>query len=140
MTTRPVDGRTFGGGSLLVRYANFIKLPHTLFALPFALLGVVYGSFVTPLLLRVAVLVIIAFAAARFAAMGFNRIVDRDADALNPRTRDRELPSGTLSVRQATIAVVVAAVVFVGCAAALNLLCFFLSPVALLLTRDLMED
>ena len=132
MTTKPVDGQTLVGRSVLVRYVNFVKLPHTLFALPFALLGVVYGSFVTPLPVPTVVIVVVAFTAARFAAMGFNRIVDRDVDALNPRTKGRELPSGTLSVGQATMAVAVAGVVFVGCAAALNPLCLVLSPAALL--------
>ena len=132
MTTKPVDGQTLVGRSVLVRYVNLVKLPHTLFALPFALLGVVYGSFVTPLPVPTVVIVVVAFTAARFAAMGFNRIVDRDVDALNPRTKSRELPSGTLSVGQATMAVAVAGVVFVGCAAALNPLCLVLSPAALL--------
>ncbi len=132
MTTNPVDGQTLVGRSVLVRYVNFVKLPHTLFALPFALLGVVYGSFVAPLPVPTVVIVVVAFTAARFAAMGFNRIVDRDVDALNPRTKSRELPSGTLSVGQATMAVIVAGVVFVGCAAALNPLCLVLSPAALL--------
>ena len=132
MTTKPVDGQTLVGRSVLVRYVNLVKLPHTLFALPFALLGVVYGSFVTPLPVPTVVIVVVAFTAARFAAMGFNRIVDRDVDALNPRTKSRELPSGTLSVGQATMAVAIAGVVFVGCAAALNPLCLVLSPAALL--------
>jgi 4-hydroxybenzoate polyprenyltransferase len=75
--------------------------------------------------------VIIAFASARFFAMGINRIVDRDIDAANPRTRDRELPSGRLTVGQATGAVVVAAVIFVVACAALNPLTLTLCPVAL---------
>ena len=131
MTSTSVDGQTLAGESLLVRYYNFVKLPHTLFALPFALLGIVYASFEEPLTLQVVVLVIVAFTGARFAAMGFNRIVDRDVDALNPRTKGRELPSGRLSVRQARGAVILASVVFVGCAAALNMLCLVLSPLAL---------
>ncbi len=131
MTSTSVDGQTLAGESLLVRYYNFVKLPHTLFALPFALLGIIYASFEEPLTLQVVVLVIVAFTGARFAAMGFNRIVDRDVDALNPRTKGRELPSGRLSVRQARGAVILASVVFVGCAAALNTLCLVLSPLAL---------
>ncbi len=131
MTATSVDGQTLAGESLLVRYYNFVKLPHTLFALPFALLGIIYASFEEPLTLQVVVLVIVAFTGARFAAMGFNRIVDRDVDALNPRTKGRELPSGRLSVRQARGAVILASVVFVGCAAALNTLCLVLSPLAL---------
>ncbi len=131
MTSAPVDGQTFAGRSHVIRYINFVKLPHTLFALPFALVGVLYASFAYPLDPRAVVLVVIAFTAARFAAMGFNRIVDRDVDGLNPRTRNRELPSGRMSVAEAVVAVLVASAVFVGCAAALNPLCLALSPLAL---------
>lgn len=125
------EGQTFGGESLLVRYVNFVKLPHTVFALPFALLGVVAASWREPVTWRVVALVVAAFTAARFVAMGFNRVADRDLDARNPRTRGRELPSGRLSVRQAWIAIGVAAAVFLACAWSLNPLCFALSPVAL---------
>ena len=125
------DGQTFAGESLLVRYVNFVKLPHTVFALPFALLGVVVASRVAPVTWRMIGLVALAFTAARFVAMGFNRIADRELDARNPRTRARELPSGRLSVAQAWIAVGLAAVVFEGATWLLNPLCFALSPVAL---------
>lgn len=126
-----VDGQTFAGKSLLVRYVNFVKLPHTVFALPFALLGVVYASFHQTVTLRQGVLVVVAFTAARFAAMGFNRIVDRRVDALNPRTRGRELPAGRLSLAATVTAVGVAATVFIVSAALLNPLCLALSPLAL---------
>jgi 4-hydroxybenzoate polyprenyltransferase len=75
--------------------------------------------------------VILAFTSARFAAMGFNRIVDRDIDARNPRTASRELPSGKLALGQAVAAVVIAALIFVLSAANLNALCLALSPLAL---------
>lgn len=127
----PKEGQTFAGESLLVRYVNFVRLPHTVFALPFALLGVVYASFTAPVTVRQVVLVAVAFTAARFAAMGFNRIVDRGVDALNPRTRNRELPAGRLSLTQAVAGVVAAAAVFVAAAGLLNRLCLWLSPVAL---------
>ena len=100
------EGQTFGGESLLVRYVNFVKLPHTLFALPFALLGVLAGSLVAPVTLRTILLVVLAFSAARWAAMGFNRIVDREHDGANPRTSMRELPRGTLSLGQAWASVI----------------------------------
>lgn len=125
------EGQTFAGESLLVRYANFVKLPHTVFALPFALLGVVVASRVAPVTWRIIALVALAFTAVRFVAMGFNRIADRALDARNPRTRSRELPSGRLSIAQAWIAVVIAALVFEWTAWQLNPLCFALSPVAL---------
>lgn len=127
------EGQTFAGDSLIARYASFVKLPHTLFALPFAGVGAILGSRVRPEGVSLAALlwILLAFTAARFAAMGFNRIVDRRHDALNPRTRLRELPSGKLSVGQASIAVGVAAALFVFAAWRLNPLCGMLSPLAL---------
>ena len=127
----PREGQTFAGESLLVRYANFVKLPHTLFALPFALLGVLAASFTRPVTLRTGLLVVLAFSAARWAAMGFNRIADRHYDARNPRTRGRELPRGALSPAQAWISVLGAAGLFLLAAGLLNPLCLALSPLAL---------
>ncbi len=127
----PREGQTFEGESLLVRYVNFVKLPHTVFALPFALVGVVQASFIAPVTLRQALLVIVAFTAARFAAMGFNRIVDREVDAQNPRTRNREIPAGRLSSTAAGAAVAAAAAAFVVAAGLLNRMCLYLSPLAL---------
>ncbi len=125
------EGQTFAGESLLTRYVNFVKLPHTVFALPFALLGVVVASHEHPVTWRVLGLVVLAFTAARFVAMGFNRIADRDLDAKNPRTRGRELPAGRLSLSQAWVAVGIAAALFLWSAWALNPICFRLSPIVL---------
>jgi 4-hydroxybenzoate polyprenyltransferase len=125
------EGQTYDGTSRLVRYVNFVKLPHTVFALPFALVGVVLASRVAPVTLPIVLWVIVAFTAARFAAMGFNRIADRQWDALNPRTAMRELPRGVMTVREATASVVVACVVFVFASWRINALCLMLSPVAL---------
>jgi 4-hydroxybenzoate polyprenyltransferase len=125
------EGQTFTGASLLARYASFVKLPHTLFALPFALLGVLAASLRTAVTARTVLLVVLAFSSARWVAMGFNRIADRDYDARNPRTHNRELPRGALSLRQAWVSVFVAAAVFLFSAALLNPLCFALSPIAL---------
>ncbi len=132
MTSPAREGQTFGGESLAIRYANFVKLPHTVFALPFALLGVVAASRAYAVTWRVLGLVVLAFTAARFVALGFNRIADRDLDARNPRTRGRELPSGRLTLVQAWAAVLVAAALFVATAWALNPVCLALSPLALL--------
>jgi 4-hydroxybenzoate polyprenyltransferase len=129
--TAPREGQTFGGESLLVRYVNFVRLPHTVFALPFALLGVLAASRRAPVTLRTVVLVVVAFTAARWAAMGFNRIADRAFDARNPRTRNRELPRGALTLGQAWISVLVAAGIFIAAAALLNPVCLALSPLAL---------
>jgi 4-hydroxybenzoate polyprenyltransferase len=125
------EGQTYDGTSRLVRYANFVKLPHTVFALPFALVGVTLASWLVPVSLAVVVWVVVAFTAARFAAMGFNRIVDRDFDAANPRTAMRELPRGVMSVAEATASVAVASAVFLFASWRINPLCFALSPAAL---------
>lgn len=131
MTAGAGEGQTLTGESLVARYFNFVKLPHTLFALPFALLGVLAASMATPVTVRTVLLVVLAFSAARWAAMGFNRIADRRFDARNPRTMNRELPRGALSSAQAWISVVIAAGVFVLAAGLLSPLCLLLSPVAL---------
>ena len=125
------EGQTLTGDSLLVRLANLVRLPHTLFALPFALVGTVYASRSAPVTIRQVALILVAFTAARFAGMGFNRIADYRLDTLNPRTRGRELPSGRLTIGQASGAVIVAAAVFVLAAWLLNPLCLRLSPIAL---------
>lgn len=131
MVSPAMEGQTFRGASAVVRYVNLVKLPHTVFALPFALVGVTLGSYVAPVTVEKVVWVVIAFTAARFAAMAFNRIVDRDVDALNPRTKSREIPSGALSVGGAAAAVVVACILLIVAAWQLNPLCLALSPVAL---------
>ena len=125
------EGQTFAGESLLVRYANFVKLPHTLFALPFALLGVLAAAPTSAVTIRTVALVVLAFSAARWAAMGFNRIADRAFDARNPRTAGRELPRGAITLGQAWASVLAAAAIFVLAAGALNRLCLVLSPLAL---------
>src|SRR3989440_9681827 len=126
MTAR--EGQTFGGESLLVRYVNFVKLPHTVFALPFALLGLLVASREVAVTWRTLGLVVLAFTCARFVALGFNRIADRELDAKNPRTRARELPSGRLTLRQAWSAATLAAALSLWAAWALNPPCFALAP------------
>jgi 4-hydroxybenzoate polyprenyltransferase len=126
-----VDGQVLSGRSKLVAYANFVKVAHTAFALPFTVVGIAAASLVRPLSLRVAGLAIVAFAAARFAAMGFNRIADLRYDARNPRTASRELVTGRLTLFEASVAVALAATLFVGASALLNPLCLALSPLAL---------
>lgn len=126
-----VDGQMVAGSGFVARYANFVKLPHTLFALPFALVGVVLGSYRAEVTPATVGWVVLAFTAARFAAMGFNRIADRAYDARNPRTAMREIPSGAMSVREASLAVGIAGAVFLGSARMINPLCFALAPLAL---------
>ncbi len=125
------DGQVLPGESLAVRYLNLVKFPHTLFALPFALIGVVAASrqaAVTPVVVGLAVL---AFTAARWVALGFNMLADLPFDRLNPRHQRRELPRGGLTVGQAWASVLAAAVVFLVASAAINPLCGWLAPVAL---------
>lgn len=129
----PREGQTFAGTSLASRYASFVKLPHTLFALPFAGVGALLASYshADRIDAQMVAWILLAFTAARFAAMGFNRIADRHHDAQNPRTRLRELPAGKLTLTQAWVAVSFASALFVVAAFALNDLCGRLSPVAL---------
>jgi len=126
------EGQTLAGSSLLVRLFNFVKLPHTLFALPFALLGVLAASLRYPVTWRTVGLVIVAFSGARWVAMGFNRIADREFDARNPRTLNRELPRGSLTLAQAWASILLAGALFLGASVLLNPLCAVLAPVALL--------
>ena len=86
------EGQTFAGTSRWVRWVNFVKLPHTVFALPFALVGATLASFTRGVTVATLGWIVVAFTAARFAAMAFNRIVDRQIDARNPRTAKREIP------------------------------------------------
>ena len=125
------EGQTLRGRGVLLRHANLVRLPHTVFALPFALVGVVLASYVASITASDVIWVVVAFTSARFAAMGFNRIVDREIDARNPRTRTREIPSGSMSVREASVAVTIASIVFMISAWQLNFLCLLLSPLAL---------
>jgi 4-hydroxybenzoate polyprenyltransferase len=109
---------------------EMIKFEHTLFALPFAFLGAVMAAEGLPTWWQI-LWISLAMVGARSAAMTFNRIVDRDFDAANPRTANRELPSGKLSVRFAWVFFVASVVLFLVAAYSLNWLTFALSPIAL---------
>jgi 4-hydroxybenzoate polyprenyltransferase len=115
----------------LATYLSFVRFSHSVFALPFALAGVLLASRHVAIRVSSLVWVLVAMVAARSAAMGFNRLVDARMDALNPRTSSRELPRGAMSGREATIFVVAASALFVAAAWQLNPLCLALSPVAL---------
>lgn len=127
----PREGQTFAGESRTARWMSFVKLPHTVFALPFALVGVTFASRLSPISVGTLGWVVLAFTAARWVAMAVNRIVDREYDARNPRTAQREIPRGAISVRDAWLTVLAAAALFFWAAWSLNPLCFALSPVAL---------
>ena len=109
---------------------EMIKFEHTLFALPFAFLGAVMAAEGLPSWQQI-LWITLAMVGARSAAMTFNRIVDRDIDARNPRTANRELPSGKISVQFAWVFLFVSAALFLFAAYSLNWLTFALSPVAL---------
>jgi 4-hydroxybenzoate polyprenyltransferase len=125
------EGQHIRGRGRLADYSNLVKLPHTVFALPFAMVGATLASYEHAVKWTDLLLILVAFTSARFAAMGFNRIVDRAIDARNPRTKMREIPAGKLSVAEATASVVVASAVFLACAGLLNRLCLILAPLAL---------
>lgn len=108
-----------------------IKFEHTLFALPFAFLGAILAANGLPTWQQI-LWITVAMFGARSAAMTFNRIVDRDIDAKNPRTANRELPSGKLSVGFAWAFLYVSIGVFLLASYSLNWLTFALSPVALI--------
>jgi len=107
-----------------------IKIEHTLFALPFAFLGALLGANGVPALRQI-LWIIVAMVGARSAAMAFNRIADRNFDARNPRTANRAIPAGLLSVGFVWVFTIVAAGVFLLAAAMLNRLTLLLAPVAL---------
>ncbi len=107
-----------------------IKIEHTLFALPFALLGAVLAARGLPSG-RVLFWILIAMVGARSAAMAFNRLVDRKFDAANPRTATRAIPAGLLSVEFVTLFVVASSALFFLAAAMLNRLTLWLAPIAL---------
>ena len=108
-----------------------IKFEHTLFALPFAFLGAILAANGLPEWWQI-FWITVAMVAARSAAMTFNRIVDRDIDAKNPRTANRELPTGKLSLGFAWVFLYVSIAVFLLASYSLNWLTFALSPVALI--------
>jgi 4-hydroxybenzoate polyprenyltransferase len=115
-------------------YLSLIKFSHTIFAMPFALVGYVLGlkginykfsgvNFI---------LVILCMVFARSAAMAFNRYLDRSFDAKNPRTAVREIPAGVIKASNALLFTIVCSLLFTVCCFFINWICFFLSPVALL--------
>jgi len=115
---------------------EMIKIEHTLFALPFAFLGVVLAARDLPpqgagFWINKLIWITVAMVGARSAAMAFNRIVDRKFDASNPRTSGRALPSGLLDARFVWVFTILAAALFLAAASQLNRLTLWLSPVAL---------
>lgn len=106
-------------------FAGLVKLSHSIFALPFAVLSLLVATAGAPSLVTLAA-VVGAVVAARTAAMAYNRLADRELDAWNPRTANREIPRGAVSPRSAAMLTAVAALGFLACCRALSPLCFWL--------------
>jgi len=115
-------------------YFSLVKFSHTVFAMPFALIGfsLAISKPGFSLNIRLLILVILCMIFARNTAMGFNRLADKNFDALNPRTRNREIPSGRITSRAAALFVIINAILFIVTTGFINHLTLFLSPVALL--------
>ena len=123
------------GWSAFRIYLEMIKFEHSIFALPFAMFGMMWGSMAVNQSAWPGAekffLIVLAMVSCRSAAMAYNRIADRDIDAENPRTKMRAIPAGLLTLRQSSIFFFGSCVVFFLAAALLNPLALILSPVAL---------
>jgi 4-hydroxybenzoate polyprenyltransferase len=114
-------------------FGRMVKFSHSVFALPFALAAAAIAARDYGITVGRVVAIVVAMVGARTAAMGFNRIVDRDIDARNPRTATRELPTGQVSLGAAIGLTLISIAVFIAAAAYLGPLCLALAPVALAL-------
>jgi 4-hydroxybenzoate polyprenyltransferase len=126
------------GWKAVSTYLEMIKFEHSIFALPFALIGMMWASKA-----KFGIAwpgwatfgwIVLAMVSCRSAAMAYNRIADRDIDALNPRTKTRAIPAGLLSLKQVNLFFFASCGLFIFAATMLNPLAFALSPVALLVT------
>jgi 4-hydroxybenzoate polyprenyltransferase len=116
-------------------YFSLVKFSHTVFAMPFAMIG--FALAVTekenPYSTKLLMLIILCMIFARNAAMGFNRLADRKFDSLNPRTDKREIPSGKIDPGAAALFVIINSILFIVTAGFINRLTLILSPLALLI-------
>jgi 4-hydroxybenzoate polyprenyltransferase len=119
--------------SKMKNYLSLIKFSHTIFALPFAIIGFFLAVFLHgyDFSLLIFGLMLLCMVFARSAAMAFNRYLDRDIDKLNPRTSIREIPAGIITPGNALFFVLVNGLLFIITTYFINPLCFYLSPVAL---------
>jgi 4-hydroxybenzoate polyprenyltransferase len=115
------------------KYFSLVLFAHSIFALPFALIGFFLGVTTTenPFNWLKLVLVLLCMVFARNAAMAFNRYLDRNIDAKNPRTQMRDIPAGKITANEALLFVIINCVFFITTTAFINNLCLYLSPVAL---------
>lgn len=116
------------------KYLSLVKFAHTIFALPFALLGFVLavnserGEWST----RTLILIVLCMVFARSAAMAFNRLIDKEIDAKNKRTAAREIPAGEVTPKAAWIFIILNTALFIVTTYFINPICFYLSPLAVL--------
>lgn len=117
------------------QYLSLVKFSHTIFAMPFALIGFFLASEKQEFTFEPIILfwIILCMVFARNAAMGFNRYIDRKIDKKNPRTSSREIPAGTIKPLSALIFVIINSLMLIACSFFINPLCFYLSPLALLI-------
>ncbi|QIH34992.1 UbiA-like polyprenyltransferase [Sphingobacterium sp. DR205] len=115
------------------KYLSLVLFAHSVFALPFALIGFFLALHTTEYTFswKLLLLMLLCMVTARNAAMAFNRYLDRDIDAINPRTAMRDIPAGKISARNALIFTIVNCLLFVMATYFINSLCFMLSPIAL---------
>jgi 4-hydroxybenzoate polyprenyltransferase len=114
----------------IVLYLRMIKFPHSVFALPFAFTSAIMAAGGIPPPEKI-LWITLAMVGARSGAMGLNRIIDREIDRANPRTKNRELPKGVIMASEAALFTIVSFAVFVLSAYMLNPLCLKLSPIAI---------
>jgi 4-hydroxybenzoate polyprenyltransferase len=118
----------------LGNYFSLVKFSHTVFAMPFAMIGfaLAVSQKNNEFSIKLLLLIILCMIFARNAAMGFNRLADRRFDAINPRTRKREIPSGKIGPKAVAAFVIINALLFIVTTGFINRLALLLSPVALL--------
>jgi 4-hydroxybenzoate polyprenyltransferase len=130
LTNKPRSGKILSKMKSLRNYGSFIKFEHTLFSLPLILSGAFLAANGFPKI-KLLMLILFAGAGARTAALGLNRIIDREIDRRNPRTSGRELPSGIISLRGALAITCVGILVYVISASLICDLVLYLSPIPL---------
>ncbi|MBI2427704.1 MAG: UbiA family prenyltransferase [Ignavibacteriales bacterium] len=114
------------------KYLNFIKIEHTLFSLPMIYSGVFLASKERPSILLL-MLVLAAAVGARLVAMTLNRIIDREIDKYNPRTINRELPSGKMNLKESYVVLILGLALYLVSAKLISDFCFYLSPIPLII-------
>ncbi|MBU46749.1 MAG: 4-hydroxybenzoate octaprenyltransferase [Flavobacteriales bacterium] len=116
------------------KYLSLIKFSHTIFAIPFALIGFFLAAKSYDFEWTTLLYVVLCMVFARSAAMAFNRYIDRDIDKANPRTVNvREIPSGRITPNQALIFVIINSLLFILITYLINPICFTLSPISLII-------